>query len=193
MIHFYCYHCKRVFLLVVRLVWLLGCQATLELFHTMAASPKCLITLRSAMHTMFAIFSGMCWRCLSCVPVNTLLDFVATSHCLHVCAMTVDCDPQQKHEMQRLFRQTVTGAVGCLTGVVHAFLSSVVHCSWTLVASLVRLAIQVWIDHDRQQRIAHALLGNRCIEVLSVWMSRSSIAGAELLVLDVDFYCSMQM
>ena len=40
---------------VMRLVWVLGCQATLELFDPMAASPVSLVTLRSVMHSLFAI------------------------------------------------------------------------------------------------------------------------------------------
>ena len=78
--------------------------------------------------------------------------------------MTADCDPQQKQAMQRLFHQIFTGAFGCLKGIVHALMLSA--AEKTCSAGLICLAIQVWIDHDRQKRIAHAVLGKRCIELL---------------------------
>ena len=143
---------------VMRLVWVLGCQATLELFDPMAASPVSLITLRSVMHSLFAIviLRRMCWKCMSYVSVNQLLDFVPTFHCLHVCAIYADCDPQQKQAMQRLFCQTLTGAFGCLTGFVHAFMFSVIHCSWKLVAP----ALYAW-----QFKFGLIMIGNNALHM----------------------------
>ncbi len=82
---------------------------------------------------------------MSYVSVNSLLDFVLTLHCQHVCGMTADCDPQQKQAMQRLFCQTVTDALGCLTAVVHALKLSHTLQLKTCSASLICLAIQVWL------------------------------------------------